>query len=95
MLLGQVWAYFQCPGRSHPSLTKIKKLVDDISQGLRPEPYIREKLQQIQEELDDETKVMVKKITQAYFHRSFTHPRAPLAYYGASDFEYGEYHDSN
>ncbi|MGH0138187.1 UNVERIFIED_CONTAM: hypothetical protein FKN15_065729 [Acipenser sinensis] len=59
ILVSKALAYFN----AHSSLTKIKKLVEAILQELRPWPYIREKLQQIQEELDNESKEIVKKIT--------------------------------
>lgn len=80
----------------HPSLTKLQKLVEDILTELRPEHSIRCKLMHLQETLDDKTRDIVNKITKAFYHRSFTNPQAPLAYYGACDFENGERpHSSN
>ncbi|MGH0137267.1 UNVERIFIED_CONTAM: hypothetical protein FKN15_013113 [Acipenser sinensis] len=75
-------------------LNKIQKLVEDCLIELRPEPYIKEKLQQLQQDLDERTQEVVNKITRSFYHRNFTEPQAPLTYYGALDFEDGEPHDS-
>ncbi|MGH0146503.1 UNVERIFIED_CONTAM: hypothetical protein FKN15_031987 [Acipenser sinensis] len=79
----------------HPTLTKLQKLVEDILTELRPEPYIRRKLHHLQETLDDKTRDIFNKLTKAYYHHSFTNPKAPLAYYSAGAFENGECPDSS
>ncbi|MGH0120533.1 UNVERIFIED_CONTAM: hypothetical protein FKN15_016379 [Acipenser sinensis] len=76
-------------------MNKIQKLIEDCLIEPRPEPYIKEKLQQLQQDLDERNQEVVNKITRSFYHRNFTEPQAPLTYYGAFDFEDGETHDSN